>query len=207
VPCCVLGWKARPAACSRGAVPPASTGKPRWRSRRRHSVFLHCATRRTLNVPADAGTAALLIAVTPLVLTQTYPSRSSTLEDSDSRASRDGERDRNRYERLNEDEVTTVAGYCGGAGGGGNDFVDADGGGATASLEPSPSPRPALNSCCALPRFRANFGSCEPPNSTRTTTRMMISWGPPTMRHTVPALQERSGPVPSAPTISTPNGA
>ena len=45
----------------------------------------------------------------------------------------------------------------------------------------APSPMPSLNSFCALPRFLASLGSCEPPKSTRTTTRMMINSGPPGM--------------------------
>ena len=46
-----------------------------------------------------------------------------------------------------------------------------------------PSARPSLNSFCALPRFLASFGSCEPPKSTRTTRRMMpISGGSKKLR-------------------------
>ena len=41
-----------------------------------------------------------------------------------------------------------------------------------------PSARPVLNSFCALPRFLASFGSCDPPNRTSTTTMIrMISGG------------------------------
>src|SRR5262249_2030891 len=42
----------------------------------------------------------------------------------------------------------------------------------------APSSRPFLNSRWAEPRPRASFGSCEPPNNTRMTTRTIRSSGP-----------------------------
>ena len=46
---------------------------------------------------------------------------------------------------------------------------------AAASSSFMPSASPSLNSFWALPRFLASFGSCEPPNTSNTMTRTMIS--------------------------------
>ena len=56
-----------------------------------------------------------------------------------------------------------------------------------------PSASPSLNSFCALPRFFASFGSCEPPKITSTTTRTMIHSGPEGMARSVTTHVWRGG--------------